>query len=150
MDEKHRQNNFKAGKLKKKLNNFISNIINTKNSKYVLIIGDSPSKGARSPTLWNNAYNYFRKNLKMYPADVNDKNLKELCQFLKFDKNFIGSSVTIPYKEKIIKFLDQIESNANSIGSVNTIIKKNKKLIGYNTDYYGSLFSLKKKQDKPK
>ena len=66
-------------------NNFISNIINTKNSKYVLIIGDSPSKGARSPTLWNNAYNYFRKNLKMYPADVNDKNLKELCQFLKFE-----------------------------------------------------------------
>ena len=128
----------------KTLQNYISNKINIGQNKYVLIIGESPSKGARSPKLWNNAYKYFKKNLKMYPADVSEKNLQGLCNFLKSDKNFLGSSVTMPFKEKIIKYLDKTDMNAATIGSVNTIVKKNNKLIGYNTDYSGALYSIKK------
>ena len=53
------------------------------------------------------------------------------------DSNFIGANVTVPYKEKIISFLDEIESEAKHIGAVNTIVKCQNQLIGHNTDVYG-------------
>ncbi len=131
--------------MKDQLNNFINNKLNLKKkTKFTLIIGSSPSKGARSPLLWNNAYRSFGQKTRMYPADVSDKNLKSLIKFLKFEKNFQGSSVTIPFKEKVLPFLDDIDQNAKAIGSVNTIIKKKNRLRGLNTDYYGSLHTLKK------
>ncbi|MAP80704.1 MAG: shikimate dehydrogenase [Aequorivita sp.] len=52
--------------------------------------------------------------------------------------NLKGFNVTIPYKEEIIPFLDELSLEAREIGAVNTIkISKKHKLIGYNTDYYG-------------
>ena len=57
-----------------------------------------------------------------------------------------GFNVTIPYKEKILQFLDKVDDVAAEIGAVNTIkITSNYNLIGYNTDYYGFLESLKPK-----
>jgi len=54
-----------------------------------------------------------------------------------------GLNVTIPYKEVIIPYLDRLNKKAEKIGAVNTIkITKKKKLIGYNTDYYGFKKSL--------
>ena len=80
----------------------------------------------------------------MYPADMSEKKLEKLCEYLRSNKYFLGSSVTVPYKETIMKYLDNIEANAKSIGSINTIINKKGKLFGLNTDYYGSLHTLKK------
>ena len=54
-----------------------------------------------------------------------------------------GLNVTIPYKEKIITYLDEVDKAANKIGAVNTIAKKDNKLIGYNTDYIGFIESFK-------
>ena len=55
-----------------------------------------------------------------------------------------GLNVTIPYKETIIPFLDQLDPIAMEIGAVNTIkIEDSGKLTGYNTDYFGFLESLK-------
>lgn len=48
-----------------------------------------------------------------------------------------GVNVTIPYKEKIIPYLDALDPFAEKIGAVNTVQNKNGKLIGYNTDYAG-------------
>ena len=72
------------------------------------------------------------------------------CDYLNFDiekvdliedlfrKNFLsGLNVTIPYKEKIIPFLDELSPIAEEIGSVNTICFIDSKTIGYNTDIYG-------------
>ena len=127
------------------LNKFLNNKINLKNkTNFALIIGLTPSKGARSPTLWNNAYRSFGKKTRMYPADMSEKKLEKLCEYLRSNKYFLGSSVTVPYKETIMKYLDNIEANAKSIGSINTIINKKGKLFGLNTDYYGSLHTLKK------
>ena len=64
--------------------------------------------------------------------------------FLKSNNFFLGGSVTIPYKEKFLKFLDKIDKNAKKIGSINTIVNQKGYLFGLNTDYYGSLFTLKK------
>ena len=127
------------------LNRFLNNKVSLKNkTNFALIIGLSPSKGARSPILWNNAYKFYGKKTRMYPADLSEKKLKKLCEYLKSEKYFLGSSVTVPYKEKIMRYLDNIDKNAKAIGSINTIVNKQGKLFGLNTDYYGSLHSLKK------
>ena len=127
------------------LNSFLNNKLRIiKNSKYSLIIGETPSKGARSPKLWNKVYK--RQNLKtrMYPADVSKNKLNRLLRFLKKEKDYLGGSVTAPYKVLIMRYLDDIDKNAKKIGSVNTIVKKGNKLSGFNTDYLGSLETIKK------
>lgn len=54
-----------------------------------------------------------------------------------------GLNVTIPYKEAVISYLDFLDETAEKIGAVNTIkISEDKKLIGYNTDYFGFQKSL--------
>jgi len=53
-----------------------------------------------------------------------------------------GFNVTVPYKEKIIPFLDELDEQAAKIGAVNTVLCKNGKWIGYNTDGAGYVRSL--------
>lgn len=53
-----------------------------------------------------------------------------------------GVNVTIPFKESIIEYLDELDNSSSSIGAVNTIINENGVLKGYNTDYYGFSKSL--------
>ena len=54
-----------------------------------------------------------------------------------------GLNVTIPYKEEIIPYLDELDGTAEVIGAVNVIQIKNKRSIGFNSDYYGFYESLK-------
>lgn len=72
--------------------------------------------------------------------------LEDLHQLELFCKNtapdLCGFNVTIPYKEQIIPFLDDLDSPANTIGAVNTVVVKNGRLIGYNTDFEGFKSSL--------
>lgn len=57
-------------------------------------------------------------------------------------ENLIGLNVTIPYKQEIIPFLNELDASAAEIGAVNTIKIQGNKLIGYNTDAYGFQKSL--------
>lgn len=68
---------------------------------------------------------------KLLPMDK-----KELDVFLK-NREFKGVNITIPYKEFVIDYLDEISSEASSIGAVNTVVNLDGKLYGTNTDYYG-------------
>ena len=70
--------------------------------------------------------------------------LKEeaLEPFLK-NTDLSGFNVTIPYKQKVMPCLDEIEETARIIGAVNTVVKKDGILTGYNTDYIGFLNMLK-------
>ena len=52
-------------------------------------------------------------------------------------RDFSGINVTIPYKETVIPYLDEVDETARLIGAVNTIIHRDGKLIGYNTDFDG-------------
>jgi len=54
-----------------------------------------------------------------------------------------GFNVTIPFKEAIIPYLDELSKEAKAIGAVNCVKKEGDKLIGYNTDYIGFLNSFK-------
>ncbi len=64
--------------------------------------------------------------------------IDEFPKIITSTKNLKGLNVTIPYKEAIIPYLDQLDEIAQKIGAVNTIkLTEEKKLIGYNTDCYG-------------
>jgi shikimate dehydrogenase len=132
------------------INNYIENKIKVKKRKYALIIGRTPSKGARSPKLWNKAYKALNIKAKMEPADLPKKNIKIFFNFIKKDKNFLGGAITAPYKMIAMKYMDQIDSKSLAIGSINTIKKNENKLIGYNTDFIGCYESLKKIKKKKK
>ena len=66
----------------------------------------------------------------------------ELEDFLK-ERDFDGLNVTIPYKSAVMEYLDEISPEAQKIGAVNTIVNKDGKLCGYNTDYYGYCYLAK-------
>lgn len=57
--------------------------------------------------------------------------------------NMGGASVTIPHKIAVMDFLDEISSEAQAIGAVNTIVNKNGRLIGFNTDSTGAVEALR-------
>ena len=76
----------------------------------------------------------------------NNYDLESINDFLKtIEENEIsGLNVTIPYKESIINYLDDLDPSAKTIGAVNTIKIENKNFLkGYNTDYLGFIKSLK-------
>ena len=71
-----------------------------------------------------------------YAYDLIELAEEEIAPF--FDKkDFAAINVTIPYKQTVIPYLDTISDIAQRIGAVNTIVNKDGKLHGYNTDYYG-------------
>ncbi len=83
--------------------------------------------------LGNSRYIIFEKT----PAEVED--------FLK-ERSFKGINVTIPYKQTVMPFLDVISSEAEKIGAVNTIVVRDGKIYGYNTDYFGFAYMLEKSE----
>lgn len=75
---------------------------------------------------------------KYFCMDYSVKELKpeEVDTFMT-QKNFKGINVTIPYKQAVIPYLDEISDVAKKIGAVNVIVNDNGKLKGYNTDFLG-------------
>lgn len=71
-----------------------------------------------------------------YEYSLKELKRDELSEFFK-SKNFKAINVTIPYKQAVIEFLDWISEEAREINAVNTIVNKDGKLFGYNTDFYG-------------
>lgn len=82
----------------------------------------------------------FSKEIHSYLADYQ----YELCEiapenldtFMKA-REFLAINVTIPYKQDVVPYLDEISETAKKIGAVNTIVNRGGKLYGYNTDFFG-------------
>ena len=71
-----------------------------------------------------------------YPYELFEREPDDVADFLK-NGDFDGINVTIPYKKTVISCLDEIDPLALRLGAVNTIVKRNGKLKGYNSDYFG-------------
>lgn len=78
---------------------------------------------------------------RTYDYVLFEKEPEELEAFIKGGE-WEGLNVTVPYKEDVIPFLDKLSEEAAAIGAVNTIVRKDGRLIGYNTDYYGFMYTL--------
>ncbi|AXT63442.1 shikimate dehydrogenase [Aquimarina sp. AD10] len=79
-------------------------------------------------------------------CEYNNFDLKQIESFKEIinDPSIQGLNVTIPYKEEIVSYLDNLDTVAKEIGAVNVIkFEKDKKLTGFNSDYYGFTEALK-------
>ena len=77
----------------------------------------------------------IHESIKNYQYELKELDETTFHKFMEL-KDFKAINVTIPYKEKVIPYLDYIDPAAKKIGAVNTIVNKNNKLYGYNTDCY--------------
>jgi len=78
-----------------------------------------------------------------YKYELKEIKKEDFNSFME-SKVFKCINVTIPYKKDVIPYLDFISDEAKKIGAVNTIINKDGKLYGYNTDYYGLKLLIQK------
>lgn len=85
---------------------------------------------------------FHQLSLLDYSYDLFDiQQIEEIEKIFSID-NLRGLNVTIPYKEQVIPFLDELSDEAEKIGAVNCILIKNGKKTGYNTDVFGFEKSL--------
>ena len=103
--------------------------------KKFLVIGN-PINHSLSPKLHN--YWIKKNNIKaVYDKQkLNENDLKNIIFQLR-EKKINGINVTVPFKKKVIPFLDELTADANKTKSVNTIYLNNNRLIGDNTDIIG-------------
>lgn len=71
-----------------------------------------------------------------YGYDLYEKSEEELEDFIR-NGDWDGLNVTVPYKKEVFKLLDEASETARALGSVNTVVKRNSKIFGDNTDVYG-------------
>lgn len=83
----------------------------------------------------------IHERLADYTYDLIPLSKEELDAFLQ-KKEFAALNVTIPYKETVLPYLDEIDVHAKAIGAVNTIVNRDGRLCGYNTDFYGFRYLL--------
>ena len=72
----------------------------------------------------------------LYPYELCEIPQDGLDAFMRA-KDFCGINVTIPYKERVIPYLDHVDERAAAIGAVNTVVNRDGVLYGYNTDFTG-------------
>ena len=97
-----------------------------------------------SPLIHRNFICYYSLNYCYLPFQIKTENLEKAISGAKA-LGIHGLNVTIPFKEKAMGFMDAIDPAAEKIGAINTIVRKNEKLYGYNTDWNGFKEPLKKK-----
>lgn len=85
----------------------------------------------------------IHEKIETYDYILKELTPDEITPFMQ-SKDFAGINVTIPYKQTVIPFLDEIDEMAKAIGAVNTVVNRDGKLCGYNTDFAGLSALIKK------
>ncbi len=109
--------------------------------KKFLVIGN-PIEHSLSPKLQNYWMKKNNINGLYKKKKLNDNELENLVSDIR-NKNLIGVNVTVPFKRKIISYIDELEPSAEKTQSVNTIYLKSNKVVGQNTDIDGFERALK-------
>ena len=102
-----------------------------------------PIRHSISPFIHNQAYQLTATNAVYLAWEVEEDEVAQSLQQLRV-LDMLGANISMPYKKKVLPFLDQVDGSAQLIGSVNTIVQKDGRLTGYNTDGLGFLKSLPK------
>jgi shikimate dehydrogenase len=104
------------------------------------IIGD-PVEHSLSPVMHNAAFKILGLNLVYVAFIVTRNELRDAISGAR-SLGLQGLNVTMPHKNAVINYLDEIDSTARAIGAVNTILNEEGRLIGYNTDGIGAMKAL--------
>ena len=117
------------------------------NNKTKVFISISRFPGNSGALLHNTGYKLHNLNCVYIPFECKDESL---LKSIIYNNNFSGISVSMPFKNKVIKYLDKLDKSASKTKSVNTIIRKNKYIYGFNTDYLAIKKIIKNKISKIK
>ncbi len=99
-----------------------------------------------SPAMHNAAFERLGMNFSYVPLVVEADGLYQAVQGLRA-LGFVGVNVTMPHKEAVLPFMDEVASYAQMVGALNTIHVKDGRLIGYNTDGRAFITSLENDAD---
>lgn len=100
-----------------------------------------PVEHSLSPAMHNSAFAVLNLNWCYVPLPVHPEQLEEAVAGL-WALSFMGANVTVPHKEMVMSYLDHVAPEAQAIGAVNTIVVREGKSIGYNTDWQGFLTAV--------
>lgn len=100
-----------------------------------------PIKHSISPFIHNMAYALTDTNAVYLAFEVDRENLEQAVENIRLHQ-MLGANISMPYKQEVITYLDELDESALLIGAVNTIVNQNGRLIGYNTDGFGFFRSL--------
>lgn len=112
------------------------------------IIGN-PLGHSISPALHEAVIRKLGLDLTYEKWELEQASLSRFLQQVRTDGEILGFNVTIPYKKEILQYLDQTDEEAAALEAVNTVVCKNGRLLGYNTDGQGFLESLASHGVKP-
>ena len=110
-------------------------------TKVCAVIGD-PVEHSLSPCFQNAAFQHLKLDFIYVAFTVKAEDLGDAISCVR-SLGIYGLNVTVPHKISVIKYLDELDERADRIKSVNTILNRNGKLIGYTTDGIGVLNALK-------
>jgi len=110
--------------------------------RYIGLIG-YPLKHSISPYFQQAALDYYQLDIRYEAWETSPTQLQDIVNDLRKAQN-VGANVTVPYKEAVLPLLDEVNDLASSIGAINTIVKKDDRLLGFNTDAYGFIEALDK------
>ncbi|KPK78035.1 MAG: hypothetical protein AMJ89_01325 [candidate division Zixibacteria bacterium SM23_73] len=105
------------------------------------IIGN-PVEHSLSPVIHMAAFKELKLNLVYVAFTVTRSELRDAIMGARI-LGFQGLNVTMPHKKAVMKYLDEMDSTAKSIGAVNTILNDGGRLVGFNTDGIGAMKALK-------
>ncbi len=110
-------------------------------TKVCALIGD-PVEHSLSPVIQNSAFKHLGLDYVYVAFNVKANSLKDAVYGIRA-LGIHGLNVTMPHKIAIIKYLDGLDETASRVGSVNTILNSDGRLVGYTTDGVGALNALK-------
>ncbi len=114
-------------------------------TKFCVIIGD-PVGHSLSPAMHNAAYRHLGIDDKYVYLAANAKvtDVGKIVTAMKVMDNFHALTCTVPHKIEVMRYLDWIDPIAKKIGAVNSVVKENGILKGFNTDWLGAIIPLEK------
>lgn len=110
-------------------------------TKYVALIG-YPLGHSVSPPMQQSAFDYYQLDLRYQAWEAEPAQFGAIMERVR-QPSTVGANITIPYKETVLPMMDELDELARQIGAVNTIVHREDKLIGYNTDAEGFLEALR-------
>lgn len=103
-----------------------------------------PNRTAKSPIMHNAGFEALDLNYVYMAFEPEKKYLKNAIDGIR-GLGLKGISISKPYKEEVIQYLDGLDKTAQDIGAVNTVLNRENKLIGYNSDWIGAVKAIEEK-----
>ena len=110
-------------------------------TQFISVIG-YPLKHSVSPHFQQAALDHYKLDIRYEAWEVKADNLADAINRLRRPQN-LGANITVPYKEAVLHLMDEIDDFASLVGAVNTVVNRDGRLVGFNTDAHGFLKALR-------